>query len=609
MKFRGLAELAKLAAAKHDIELLRVRDFETLASARATPARVRAATNAIETAIYDQGCAGPVTTKTVPYLVEVLAGAPTALAKQRVVSLLADMLTDDEDLVFERGAVSGALAAAVRRGRKAYERLLVDRDAGVRAQAARVLAYHRGTGALLAARAASETDRKVRATLVVAAAMQGRAPAVVDDACSALAALVAGRKLDDAIAAQLIRALDDRRLDGTCALFHGNLRAAATDALGRFGRGNTQAIDALVAHRASEELVGDEGPDKIALGKLAIIALVQIAVPRAGKLDAAGKQIILRIVDVKPGWALARRGLPGDPRALARLLGIAPMERPSALGPLRAAIVALATGERRYDPRTLVAKLAELQRDARADVVFDLLAGRDGIDAQWSYGKHVVKRARPGQERAVIERRLARVRDLCIRVLLDAGPAIASRLDDEIATLREAFEAAKANRSRDVDYRGMLAALALARALLHARASEPIPDPVRELLRPALDWKFATPYVAEILDAKLIARFPERQWLWRHVDNPLALRELTAWAKHPDTNKTWVPPLYDIGTGAIERIDARALAPLMREAAKCPVGDVVLRFTAPGGEVLSIKTTRTHGYVTGESELDQVYCG
>jgi hypothetical protein len=589
----------------------RLSDLLALGSPKSPPAAVRRARRSLETAIYDQGCASPITTATVPFLLEVLGGKPTALAKASVLSLLCDILTDDEDFVFERFSLRGKLVDGIRRGKRTYERLLADGDADVRAQAARILAYHPGTGAALAKRCGVEKDPYVLATVLIAAAMQKQRPKIVSkDArvrtCAAMAALLTGGKLDDELADTLIAALDDKKIDGGVAFFHhGNLREAAAEALGRFGRRNEKVIDALVDRRKSEAKVAGEHEPR-ALGRVAVEALARIAVAKEGKLDAAGKKIVTRILDVSPGWALARRGLSADPDDLAKLLGVK-TERPSALeGKLRDAVLAVVVGDVQYEPAAIVARLGAIEPvGARVDAVFDLLRGRDGLDDNWSYGK-VKKRGgwRSGEERVVLRRRLARLHDVCLRVLRGAGSAIASRLDAELDALRTACEAARKSGARTFErYTLPIQILSIARAAVHVAANEPVPEALR---RPIADQvtEFAAvaPHVKPLLPALGAAFMDEiTNQGWWYLDNPEMLRVFVAWAQSAP-NKDWLRPPHDIAPRVLREVDPTMLEPILREVAKSKRGAHELAWKTPGGETLVIRTNEQQVL-----ELDQVF--
>ena len=596
----------------------RLDDLRTVAASKSTPATVKRALRRIETAIYDQGCAGPITTKTVPLLVEALSGSPSPAAKEGTLALLADILTDDADFVFERFSLRGPLVAAIRRGQRRYAALLEDRDARVRAQAARILAYHPGTGATLAARCVGEKDARTLATLVLAIAMQKKKPPVatsksaVVGVASVLGALIVRRKLDDAGTDVLLAALKNASLDRDFPFFHGRVRAAAMGALGRFGRGNAKVIDALVALRASTARIASE-PDDVALGTLAVVALAEIAVPKRGKLDAAGRDIVKRILDVNPGWALAHHGLPADPVDVARLLGQSLPERPSrlqdALGKstVREAVLELVLDESPYDPRALLARLMKLERDARLDVVLDLLPGRDKMSDVWTYGRVKHKgRLRPGEENTIATRRRARVCDLCYRLLCDTGPALVPRIDAELAALERGAAAARgALQQVEMDRRYLVpgAFLALFRARFHLDAGEPLPPSFAESLRRAAFWVFAVPYVRPLLAAlgdDFVARL--NGMLWWYAEEPIALRALVKWAK-AERNKEWVtPPSHELVTHLAATLDPESLDPVMREAVKAKHGyGADFQWTSPRGDVLVI---HTH---SRSSELDQVF--
>jgi hypothetical protein len=461
-------------------------DLRKLADPRATSAAVGRALAGIETSIYDQGCAGANTTKAVPFLVEILDGSPTARARAKILELLADMLTDDEELVFEPLRGGGALATAIRAGLASYERLAGDADPSVRMHAARLLAYaatgaRRGAvAATLARRAATEKHEGALGAQLLAVAILGgkpapvRSPARSVEVCAALAALRADPRSITRVEDTLLAAID-RPLASDVPFFAGDLRAAAVRALGRFGRGRQPIVDALIARRLSDASVEDGAT----LGALCVEALVEIATPSRGKLDASGKAIVLAILDAKPGGALAARGLPGDPVTLRRKLGVESTPVRSVLERKigRTTVADLLLGEiesaRIYAPAAVVAKIAPADR---AEVAIDLVTGRGGIADHWRYGK-IRGRFRPGEELRVADRRSARAYDLALRLLSD--PAATAPLDRAIADLAAGMEAATGNLDRAEiarRYREPLGILSLARGVLYARAKAKIPS-------------------------------------------------------------------------------------------------------------------------------------
>jgi hypothetical protein len=501
-----------------------LKNFETLASPKAKPAAVDDALWNISEVVYNMGQASLITEETVPFLVEVVASSSaTAHARAKVLRFLSTIITDERDQFFEPLDWQDGVIDEIRKHTRKLVPSLDNADPVVRLEAAR-LAAHLEPRPKLAAHIAREKQPQALASLLFAASVLGEKVKFIDylsnqDARVRGAAAIAAirQKPTPQVIEALIAAVDEPRADDPkLPFFQGRLRAAAIEAMRRFGRGQPKIIEALIERRHQPAQIGR---DQQTLGSLAVHALVAIAVPTPGTPDAAGKRILTAILDAQPNGLC---GLPADPLALRQLLGLAPASRPTPLQDrirfsgksqtLREACLSLICGTRKWDPKPFLAALEELPAERRAELGIALATGAEEINADWDYERlHGMRDQLDEDAGTLTMRREERCRVLSFALLIGAGAAARALLAARIDDLRQRASEAKKRVSQNqywLRYADPLHLMVVAEARLFAEAGEPIPERLHELLAKAgadSDWEKEMRELLPKLGKKLVA--------------------------------------------------------------------------------------------------------
>jgi hypothetical protein len=228
-------------------------------------------------------------------------------------------------------------------------------------------------------------------------------------------------------------------------------------------------------------------PDQIrrARGSIVVRIYDQWRRARAPPLHACPKRLVAAIIDAKPH---GQRGLPTDPSALRRLVGLesAPPPSPLADAKLSKSCVSLICGKAAWNPAPLVSRLrAELDEARLVDLALALLDAEDPVAASWTQGKTGEKFPYSMAEAEACARRRARVFDLCFELLAGMSDGHDERLEQERAPLEKRRADAEAiGRSVLVwwRHRAPIELYALVLATRAVAAKRPIPKALRETL-------------------------------------------------------------------------------------------------------------------------------